>query len=78
MAKVQLTAPEVARLKKPIRGKGGFQVLLRKLAGKVGADSAVDLEADDVEKLLRYSFKYGPGGFQDRAKPTARRAAKKR
>jgi hypothetical protein len=73
MAKVQLSPAEIARFRKPIRGKGGFQTLLRRIAGNIKDDGSVNLTTDDAEKLLRYSFKYGGGGFEDRMKATAKK-----
>jgi hypothetical protein len=77
MPKVQLSASEAARCRKPIRGRGGFQTLLKKIASKIGADNTVVLSDDDLEKLLRYSFNYGRGGFQERTKAATRSAKKK-
>jgi hypothetical protein len=62
---ISLSEAALARLTRPVRGKGGFQQLLRKLQhGVHGAVLAVD-DADH-EKLSRYSHAYGAGGFQSR------------
>ena len=71
--KMQLSPTEIAKFKKPVRGRGGFQALLRRIQSKIDADGIVDLTEKDLEQLVRYSFKYGPGGFEERTKPTARR-----
>lgn len=31
------------------------------------------VSAADAEKIVRYSFEYGPGGFEDRTKDTAKK-----
>lgn len=67
---IQLSQSAVARLMRPVRGRGGFQQLLRRLQPKVqGAVLAID--GDDAEKLSRYSHAYGRGGFQERTKSPA-------
>ena len=71
--KIQLSPGEVTRYTRPIRGQGGFQVLLRRLAKQISSTGVLTVSGDDLEKLLRYSFKYGQGGFQERTKPTARK-----
>lgn len=70
---VQLSQAEITKFQKPIRGRGGFQTLLRRIQAKIAADGTVNLTDRDIEQLVRYSFAYGPGGFEDRTKPTARR-----
>ena len=77
MVKVQLSDSAAARVRKPVRGKGGFQALLRKIAKKIADDNSVLLSDDELEKLLRYSFDYGGGGFQERTKAAVRSARKK-
>ena len=71
--KVQLSPTEVVRYTRPVRGRGGFQTLLRRLAKQISPVGALTISKDDLEKLVRYSFKYGQGGFQERTKPTARK-----
>ena len=34
----------------------------------------LEVSEADLERLVRYSFEYGQGGFQERTKPTARRS----
>jgi hypothetical protein len=73
---IQLSPAEVARYQRPVRGRGGFQTLLRRISKQISARGALEISEDDLEKLLRYSFEYGQGGFQDRTRPTARRAGR--
>jgi hypothetical protein len=71
--KIQLTPAEIARYQKPVRGRGGFQTLLRRIVKNISMDGVLDISESDLEKLVRYSFQYGVGGFQERTKPTARK-----
>ena len=73
--KIQLSPGEIARFRRPVRGQGGFQVLLRRIAKKIGDDGVIEVSDADLEKIVRYSFSYGQGGFQERTKPTARRTS---
>ena len=70
--KIQLSPAEVARYTRPIKGRGGFQTLLKRLSKQISPKGVLTISADELEKLVRYSFKYGQGGFQERTKPTAR------
>jgi hypothetical protein len=70
---VQLSQMSVTRLMRPVRGRGGFQQLLRRLQPRLqGSVLAIDLE--DLEKLNRYAHAYGRGGFQERTKDPAHEA----
>ena len=72
--RIQLTDNEVERFSRPIRGQGGFQDLLRRIQGGIDhATNVLDVSDADAERLVRYSFEYGAGGFQGRTEPTARR-----
>lgn len=71
--KIQLSPGEITRYSKPVRGQGGFQTLLRRIAKNISLDGILDISESDMEKLIRYSFQYGQGGFQERTKPTARK-----
>ncbi|MEP7303886.1 MAG: hypothetical protein ABJA98_00075 [Acidobacteriota bacterium] len=64
---IDLTPTEVMTLRKPIRGRGGFQSLLRKLQDQLD-DRHLAVSAADMERLRRYSAAYGGGGFQGRTK----------
>jgi hypothetical protein len=61
-----LTEVEVTKLKRPIRGKGGFQDLLRRLRSNLIDGRIMVDKWSDIEKVIRYSNKYGRGGFQMR------------
>ena len=71
--RIRQSSAEVARYTRPIRGHGGFQTLLRRIAKQIAANSVLTISEGDLEKLIRYSFTYGQGGYQERTKPTARR-----
>lgn len=62
---VQLSRTTVARLSRPVRGRGGFQSLLRRIQPRL-VGRTIDLDEGELEKLGRYSRSYGRGGFQDR------------
>lgn len=67
---IHLRQGTVSKLRRPIRGQGGFQTLLRRLQLQV-SDGTLALDAADFEKLGRYSRAYGRGGFQDRTEHAA-------
>lgn len=67
---IQLRENTISNLRRPIRGRGGFQSLLRRLQLRI-SNGTLALDDADVEKLSRYSGAYGPGGFQDRTKTAA-------
>ncbi len=69
--RIQLTTAEVARYSKPVQGRGGFQSLLRRISKQISTSGVMTISAADAEKLVRYSFRYGPGGFENRTKETA-------
>ncbi|MEP7307482.1 MAG: hypothetical protein ABJA98_18410 [Acidobacteriota bacterium] len=62
---IDLTVQEPPVLRKPIRGQGGFQRLLRKLREQSDGRQ-LEVSAADLERLRRYSTAYGDGGFQRR------------
>lgn len=46
---------------------GGYQQLLVKLQSKLNRkDNSIILDDDDLEKIPRYAFDYGQGGWEDR------------
>lgn len=48
-------------------GQGGFQTLLRKIRGQYSEQKEeLCLYQDDIERIYRYAYEYGRGGFQDR------------
>jgi hypothetical protein len=63
---IQLNQEEADPLRKPIIGKGGLQSLLKNLKSKLSNDNTIQLTPIEIEKILRYGFKYGQGGFQGR------------
>jgi hypothetical protein len=69
---IRLSGIALGRLKRPVRGRGGFQSLLRKLQDQLDGD-VLRLEPADVERLIRYTLEYGTGGFQNRTGPVVRR-----
>ncbi len=71
--RIQLTDNEAARFQKPVNGRGGFQTLLRRMQKSIDGENVLDVSDADVEKVIRYFFQYGQGGFQDRAKPVAKK-----
>jgi hypothetical protein len=49
------------------KGDGGYQGFLVKLQKKVDpATGLIDLKSEDLEKIPRYAFDYGHGGWEDR------------
>jgi hypothetical protein len=65
MTRVVLSSPEVALLMKPVRGRGGFQTLLRSLQGQLQGTVLI-LPPVLVARVIRYRNRYGAGGFQGR------------
>lgn len=63
--RISLDAATADRLRKPVRGQGGFQSLLRRLQGQLHG-RLLTVTAADYEKLVRYSTAYGGGGWQGR------------
>ena len=64
---IDLTPQGASTLRKPIRGRGGFQSLLRKLQHQLDGRH-LEVSSVDLERLRRYAAAYGGGGFQGRAK----------
>lgn len=64
---IQLNEQEAKKLNRPVRGNGGFQTILRYLKSK-RVDRHIVCINDPVmiERFVRYSTKYGEGGFQGR------------
>ena len=58
---IDLTPTEATTLRKPIRGRGGFQTLLRKLQRQLDGRQ-LDVSRDEMERLTWYSAAYGRGG----------------
>ena len=64
---IDLDPTEARTLRKPIRGRGGFQSLLRKLQHQLDGRQ-LEVSSVDLERLRRYAAAYGRGGFQRRTK----------
>jgi hypothetical protein len=64
---IDLTPLGARILRKPIRGRGGFQSLLRKLQHQLDGRH-LEVSRADLSRLRRYASGYGGGGFQGRAK----------
>lgn len=68
--KVTLSQAEIAILDRQdprTAGDGGYQGLLVGLQQKVNrATNELVLDADDLERIPRYAFDYGNGGWEDR------------
>lgn len=62
---ISLTQEEIDRLRRPIRGVGGFQSLLERLQARLRGGN-LELNLEDVERIARYVQQYGEGGFQGR------------
>lgn len=68
--KIQLSDREVAKLMKPVKGRGGFQSTIRRVQKNIKGN-ILEASVADVERLVKYAFEYGPGGFQEQAKAVA-------
>ena len=70
MTKVHLSSAETAALDRQehsSKGKGGWQRLLVTLQDRVNrSDRSLILELSDIERINRYAFAYGNGGWEDR------------
>ena len=67
MRRVLLADHDRNRLSRPVRGSGGFQSLLRRIAGGIDpATGVLEISESDAERVVRYWAKYGDGGFQGR------------
>jgi hypothetical protein len=62
---VELSQTSVARIMRPVHGRGGFQQFLRLLQPRI-TGNVIALDDADLERLNRYSNFYGKGGFQQR------------
>jgi hypothetical protein len=61
---IELSSEEAEPLKIPVSGDGGWQDLVRKLKSNLTQENKITLTPKDVERILRYNYLYGQGGFQ--------------
>ncbi len=67
MKKIFLNQSEMNELRKPNAGSGGWQSLLEGLQRKVDYQTGeITLTDSDVERIQRYAFDYGNGGWESR------------
>ena len=67
MSSIKLDKNAVDAVNKEVNGNGGHQNLMKKLQDQYDCGNGVlKYDDSDLEKLMRYSSKYGKGGFQDR------------
>jgi hypothetical protein len=63
--KVLLTNDEKDALQQEQAGMGGFQSLLEKLQTQLNPAGELVPDRDDLEKIPRYAFDYGNGGWEE-------------
>lgn len=66
MITVVLNVAEREILNRGIEGRGGYQSLLEELQGGVQPDGTITLNDEQLERIPRYAFEYGNGGWEDR------------
>jgi hypothetical protein len=66
MITVTLNAAEQEILNRGIEGQGGYQGLLEDLQAGVQPDGSITLNDTQLERIPRYAFEYGNGGWEDR------------
>lgn len=62
---MELTPIQLERLGRPVRGEGGYQSLLRRIQSNVEGN-VLCLSIEDCKRIVRYTERYGQGGWQDR------------
>jgi hypothetical protein len=62
---IELSSEEADPLRIPAKGEGGWQNLVRKLKSNLTQENRITLTSKDVERILRYHYLYGQGGFQN-------------
>lgn len=68
MTTINLNAGEQAELSRQdpaTSADGGFQALLVSLQKRVQPNGDLTLTPDDLERIPRYAFDYGNGGWED-------------
>jgi hypothetical protein len=64
---VQLTQEQADILRRPVKGEGGFQSLLRGLQQNLNRRTNVlTVTEEQFERIIRYTSQYGWGGFEGR------------
>tara|TARA_B110000914_G_C15389992_1_gene411973 strand:- start:11 stop:310 length:300 start_codon:yes stop_codon:yes gene_type:complete len=46
------------------QGEGGYQSLIKDMQNRVDDEDGIELDADDIERILRYAYCYGNGGWE--------------
>jgi hypothetical protein len=72
---VELSKESLAVLQKQVNGTGGWQDLLRKIQQNINGNELI-LSVEDVARIIRYSIKYGEGGFENRLFPVTNEIVK--
>ena len=67
--RVELTDEAARALRRPVRGQGGFQTLLRTLQSRLTEGNVLTLTPAVAGRIARYVHDYGQGGFQGRLGP---------
>jgi hypothetical protein len=62
---IELSPEEADPLRIPVKGNGGWQNLVRKLNTNLTQENKITLTPKDIERILRYNYLYGQGGFQN-------------
>lgn len=65
MKEVYVDCVTLAQLRRPIRGRGGFQSLLRRLQADLQGNT-LSVSPATAARIERYATRYGAGGFQSR------------
>jgi hypothetical protein len=71
----KLTPDEIAELKKPVNGAGGYQTLLKNLAPLITKSGNITVDDETLGKIIRMCA-YGSGGFQGRLRAAFRRSVR--
>ena len=67
MKTITLNTSEMSELNEETPGQGGFQDLLERLQQRLDTHTGeLTLTDADLERIRRYAFKYGKGGWEDR------------
>ena len=67
MITITLNAAEAVLLNTPDQGQGGFQALMSKLQSQYEPTTGeLRLDDSDLERIPRYAFDYGNGGWENR------------